>query len=144
MDRIRSDAGPLLRLLAFAVLLFGVLVTHGVHVESVQGHLSTSAMAAAGPAADGARHGVVDPVPQFAAEGDVHHGGGHESTQPGEQCASGQPQQGSALALPCLAASVRASAGADDASTVRLSAADRAVDGASPAALRAASVVQQV
>ncbi|MGC9539584.1 hypothetical protein [Streptomyces sp. UG1] len=137
-------------MLTFAVLLFGVLVTHGVHVESVQGHLSTSAVASAAPAAPAAasaevaRHGVVESVPQFAAEGDGHHGGGHVPTQPGEHCASGQPQQGSGAALPCFAASVRESARADDASIMRMSGADRSADGASPVALRAASVVQQV
>lgn len=140
----RSGAGPLLRVLALAVLLFGTLVTHGVHVESVKGHLSTSATAAAAFSGDDVRHPAVGPpAPLFAAEPDDHHGG-HEASHPGEQCVSGQPQQGSGLVSPCFAASVRESTGADDASTGRASAAGKPMDGASPAALRAASVVQQV
>ncbi|KUL43558.1 hypothetical protein ADL12_07345 [Streptomyces regalis] len=125
--RTRSGAGPLLRVLTLALCLFGVLVTHGVHGES----------------ADDVRHAAVETVPLFAAEADDHRGG-HEPSQPGEHCASGQPQQGSVLLLPCSAGSVRASRSADDAATMRMSAAGRPIDGASPVALRAASVVQQV
>ncbi|PAZ09633.1 hypothetical protein CLM62_44905 [Streptomyces sp. SA15] len=143
MVRTRCGAGPMLRVLALAVLLFGVLVTHAVHVESAGGHLSTSAMAPAALSFDDVRHAAVELVPQFAAEPGDHHGG-HEPTQPGERCVSGQPQQGSVLVSPCFAASVRESTSADDASIVRVPAAGRPLDGASPAALRAASVVQQV
>lgn len=141
--RTRSGAGPLLRVLAMAVLLFGVLVTHGVHVESVRGHLSTSATAPAAAPFDGMHHAAVEPAPRLAAEADDHHGG-HESSHPGEQCASGQPQQGPVLVTPCFAASVRESTSAEDASAVRVPAAREPMGGASPAALRAASVVQQV
>lgn len=143
IGRTRPDAGPLLRVLTAAVLLFGVLVTHGVHVESVKGHLSTSATAPAAMSAWSVHHaGVEQPEPLFAADADDRHGG-HESSHPAEQCVSGQPQQGSGLVLPCFAASVRESAAAG-ASALRVSAAGRLVDGASPLALRAASVVQQV
>ncbi|MFI7407414.1 hypothetical protein ACIBU0_01860 [Streptomyces sp. NPDC049627] len=121
--RTRSGAGPLVRILALAVILCGVLVTHGVHGESVQGHLSTSATASAALSAEG---------------------GGHAPSQPGEHCVAGQPQQSSLPAPPCGAASVRASTTADDAWTVRVPGADGAGDRASPAALRAASVVRQV
>ncbi|GAP48786.1 predicted protein [Streptomyces azureus] len=141
--RTRSDAGPLLRVLAFVVLLFGVLLTHGVHVESAQGHLSTSATVHAAPSADGVRHAAVEPAPPFAAETDDHRGG-HEPSHPGEHCVSGQPQQGSALVSPCSTAAVRESSGSYAASAVRGPAAGGPMDGASPVALRAASVVQRV
>lgn len=141
--RTRPDAGPLLRVLALAVLLFGVLMTHGGHVESTNGHLPTSATASVALSADGVRHAAVEPVSLFAADADDHHGG-HEPAHPGEQCVSGQPQQGSALVWPCFAASVRESTSADKASTVRGPVAGGLIDGVPPAALRAASVVQQV
>ncbi|MDF3141198.1 hypothetical protein [Streptomyces sp. T21Q-yed] len=113
-------------MLNLSLCLFGVLVAHGVHVES----------------GNDVHHAAVATVPLFAAEADDHHGG-HVPSQPGEHCAAGQPQQGSVLVSPCSAASVRASTGADDASTLRMSAAGRPIDGASPVALRAALVVQQ-
>lgn len=141
--RTRSGAGPLLRVLALAVLLSGFLVTHGIHVESVQGHLSVSATAPAAPQVDGVRHAVGEPARLFAADADDHHGG-HEPSHPGEHCASGQPPQGSALVWPCFAASVREATSSFDASTVRGPAAGRPVDGGSPVALRAVSVVQRV
>lgn len=139
---VRS-AGQVLRVLALAVLLFGVVVTHGVHVESVSGHLSASATASAAPSVNDVRRATAEPSPLIAGEVDDDHGG-HEPSHPGEQCASGQPQQGSAFVSPCFAASVRESASADNASTARFPAAGRPLDGAPPAALRAASVVQQV
>ena len=141
--RTRSGAGPLSRVLALAVLLFGVLVTHGVHVASAQGHLSTSATVPAAAPADGVRHAAVEPAPPVAAETDVHHAG-HGPSHPGEHCVSGQPQQGSVLASPGSTAAVRGSSRSYDASTVRGPAAGGPMDGASPVALRAASVVQQV
>lgn len=131
----RSGAGPLPRLVALAVLLFGVLLSHGASVESVQGHLSTSAMA---PVAAQVTHGS-----DAAAETDDHRGG-HEPSHPGEQCAAGQPQQSSVSGTPCFAASVGASTSAEDASAARVPAAGESSDGDAPAALRAASVVRQV
>lgn len=143
MLRARSDAGPLLRVLAVAVLLFGVLLTHGVHVETVAGHLSTSATTSPVPPADDIRHVAAESSPLFAGvSGD--HRGGHEPSHPGQECVSGQPQQGSVLASPCFAASVRESTGAEDASALRVSAADLRAGGMSPMAPRAASLVQQV
>lgn len=141
--RTRSGAGPLLRVLAMAVLLFGVLVTHGVHVESVTGHLSTGATAFTAPPDGGVRHAGVEPTVRSAADADDHHGG-HGPSHPGEHCVSGQPQQASALVPPCFAASVRESTGSSHASTVRGPAAGVPMDGESPVALRAASVVRQV
>ncbi|GAA4081799.1 hypothetical protein [Streptomyces shaanxiensis] len=143
MVRTPSDVGPLLRVLALAVLLFGVLVTHAVHVESVRGHLATSAAAPAAFSDDDVRGAAVETGPLFAAEADDHQGG-HEASHPGEQCASGQPQQGSGVVPPCFAASVRESTSADDAAAVRVSAFGGPMDRVSSAALRAASMVQRV
>ncbi|WP_369173762.1 hypothetical protein AB5J49_39880 [Streptomyces sp. R28] len=125
--RTRFGAGPLLRVLTLSLCLFGVLVTHGVHGESGND---------VPPAA-------VETVPLSAAEADDHRGG-HEPSQPGEHCVSGQPQQGPVLVLPCFAASVRESTRADDASALRMTAAGRPIDRASPLALRAALMVQQI
>lgn len=141
--RTRWSAGSLPRMLGLAVLLFGVLVTHGAHADSVRGHLSISAMAPAAFSDGDLRHAAVGSAQPSAAEADGHHGG-HEPSHPGEQCVSGQPQQGSAPVPPCFAASLRQSAGADDASTGRGPAPGGPVEGAPAAALRAASVVQQV
>ncbi|MEU6914616.1 hypothetical protein [Streptomyces olindensis] len=141
--RTRSAAGPLLRVLALAVLLAGVLVTHGVHVDSVTGHLSTSATAVTAPSDGGLRHAAVEPAVLSAADTDDHHEG-HGPAHPGEHCVSGQPQQAPALASPCCAASVRESTGPYDASTVRGPAAGGPMDGEPPVALRAASVVHRV
>lgn len=141
--RTRSGAGPLLRVLALAVLLSGFLVTHGIHVEGVQGHLSVSATTPAALQGDGVPHAAGEPARLFAADVDDHHGG-HEPSHPGEHCASGQPQQGSALVAPCFAASVRESTRSCDASIMRGPTAGGPMDGASPAALRAVSVVRQV
>jgi hypothetical protein len=98
INRTRTDAGPLLRVLTLAVLLFGVFMTHGGHVEGAKGHLSTSATAAAS-SADGVRDAAAEPLLLAATEASDHHGG-HVPSQPGEHCASGQPQQGSALVWP--------------------------------------------
>ncbi len=141
--RTRSGVGPLLRVLALAVLLSGFLVTHGVHVESVQGHLSTSATTPAALQVDGVHQVADEPAGLFAADVGDHHGG-HDTSHPGEHCAPGQPQQSPAPVSPCFAVSVRASTSSSDDSTVRGPAAGGPMAGASPAALRAVSVVQQV
>ncbi|GAA4325874.1 hypothetical protein GCM10023086_53200 [Streptomyces venetus] len=141
--RTRSGAGPLLRVLAMAVLLFGVLVTHGVHVESVKGHLSAGATAFTAPSDGGVRHAAVAAAVLPAADADDHPGG-HGPSHPGEHCVSGAPQQASALASPCFAASVRESTGSYDAATIRGPTAGGPMGGESPVALRAASVVRQI
>jgi hypothetical protein len=141
MVRARS-AGPVLRVLALAVLLFGIVVTHGVHAESVSGHLSVSATTPAALSDDDVRPAAAEPPPLVA--GDVEDHGGHVPSHPGEQCASGQPQQGSGLVSPFCSASVRGPGSADNASTARVPGAVGPRGGASPAALRAASVVRQV
>lgn len=144
--RTRSGAGPLLRVLATAVLLFGVFVTHGVYVESAMGHLATSATAVS-PASDGdGRHEGVEPAMLSAVDADDadDHQGSHGPSLPGEHCVGGQPQQTSALVSPCFAASVRESTGSCEASAVRGPAAGDPLDVESPVALRAVSVVRQV
>ncbi|RSS66314.1 hypothetical protein EF907_16300 [Streptomyces sp. WAC06273] len=144
MDRDRFAAGPWLRVLSLAVLLFGVLVTHGGHAESVRGHLSASAAAPAALSGDDVRHAAVEPAPPPSATEADDRNAPHEPSHPGEQCVSGQPQQGSVLVPLCFAASVRESLNAVDTSIVPVSAGGRPIGVASPAALRAASVVQQV
>ncbi|WP_435216946.1 hypothetical protein [Streptomyces sp. bgisy034] len=130
-------------MVALAVLLFGVLVAHGAYVESAQGHLSISAMAPTATPVEHTREAPVDSAPQMVAAADDRRGG-HEPSHPGEQCASGQPQQASVSGTPCFAASVRESFRAVQASAVRLPTAEELVAGATSAALRAAAVVQQV
>ncbi|MDX3458644.1 hypothetical protein PV396_43125 [Streptomyces sp. ME02-8801-2C] len=129
------------RVLALAVLLFGVLFAHGVHAEGIKGHLSTSATAAlADPAETG--HQATEErtaLPVVATDGQPD---GHGSPHPAEHCASGQPQQGTTMMSPCFALSVREPA------SPGLSALKAGLTGvelrtASAAAMRA-SVVQQV
>ncbi|MBD0843739.1 hypothetical protein [Streptomyces sp. TRM68416] len=129
--RTRLDAGSLPRVLALAVLLFGVLLTHGMQGESAGGHFSVH---------DGVHQAAVASVLPQSAVAAADHGGGHDPARHGEHCASGQPQQGPVLVSPCFAASVRESTGTDDTLPPYVSAAGAA----SPVALRAASVVRQV
>ncbi|MFI1030217.1 hypothetical protein [Streptomyces sp. NPDC020951] len=92
-----------------AVLLFGIVFTHGLSAENVKGHLVTSAVALAGAVheevldAEGERA-----VSRLVARGDSDEG--HGSSHPSEQCVSGQPQQGPVLTPPCFAVSVSESA----------------------------------
>ena len=143
MGGSRSGAHPLLRVAALTVLLFGVLVSPGACVESAKGHFSTSAMTPAAAPVEYTRHAAVGSAPRTAAAADDRHGG-HEPSHPGEQCASGRPQQSSLSATPCFAAPVRESSRTVDASAVRVPVADASLDGASPTAPRAASAVRQV
>lgn len=148
--RARASAGPLLRVLAMAVLLFGVLLAHGPygphvpHVESVRGHLVTSAPVPAYVSSDGG-HGVLhltatQVLAQRAEMGEPQ--GGHGPAHQGEHCVSGQPQQGPVLTPPCFAASVSESAAVGYAS-VRRGEGEPVISSASSAALRL-SVVRQV
>ncbi|KAB1987199.1 hypothetical protein F8144_19440 [Streptomyces triticiradicis] len=141
--RIRSTAGPWAYVPTLVVLLFSVFVTHAVHVESADGHLSTSAAASAVLPGGDVRRAAVEAAPRSAADAGERHGA-HESAHPGDHCASGRLQQGPARAVPRFAASIRESASADTASVVRVTATDRRMEGAPPAALRVASVVRQV
>ncbi|MGW0825359.1 hypothetical protein [Streptomyces sp. NPDC002845] len=135
--RTRGAAAPLPRVLALAVLLFGVLFTHGVNVESVKGHLATSAVAPTATTAEG----VGVQIPLLAV---TEHGGQTENhpAHSAEHCASGQPYQGSPLTVPCFAASVREAVVSADAGAKRVSGAPER-SGAASADLRA-SVVRQV
>ncbi|MCX5257331.1 hypothetical protein OOK27_24945 [Streptomyces canus] len=128
-------------MLAMAVLLFGVVFTHGLHVESGEGHLVTSAAAPAQEFSEGAfdATGTQVPFPR-AAIGERH--GGHAPAHQGEHCVSGQPQQGPVLTPPCFAASVSESTAVGSAS-VRRGQGRPVISAASSAALRL-SVVQQV
>ncbi|UQA91067.1 hypothetical protein [Streptomyces halobius] len=108
MLRARSSAGPL-RLLWLAALLLGVLFTHGVSVESAEGHTTagiTAPVYAAAVNHEGqtgeAGHGddVAYTSPALVAADDRHDGEG--SSHPAEECLSGQPHQGPDLAAPCL------------------------------------------
>lgn len=145
--RARASAGPLLRVLAMAVLLFGVLFAHGPygphgpHVESVKGHLVTSAPVPAYVPSDGVLHLTATQVLSQRAEmGEPQ--GGHGPAHQGEHCVSGQPQQGPVLTPPCFAASVSESAAVGYAS-VKRGEGEPVISSASSAALRL-SVVQQV
>ncbi|MEV1069866.1 hypothetical protein [Streptomyces sp. NPDC050263] len=92
-----------------AVLLSGVVFTHGLSAESVKGHLVTSAAA---PAA-AAHEEVLDAEGERAVSRPVAIGDsdeGHGSSHPSEHCVSGQPQQGPVLTPPCFAVSVSESA----------------------------------
>jgi hypothetical protein len=105
MARLRVSTAPLLRVLGLAVLLFGVLVTHAVSVESGRTHTATStaALAVAVSAEDDGT--AVGHLPaRLTAPEDRH--GDHGASHPGEQCVSAQPHLGPVLTPPCCAASV--------------------------------------
>ncbi|MFC9913970.1 hypothetical protein [Streptomyces sp. NPDC059862] len=137
----RASAGPLLRVLGLAVLLFGVVFTHAVNVESVQGHMVTSAVAPAAMSPDDA-HDATDTqvLSRLVAAGGGHDD--HGSSHPGEQCLSVQPHLGQVLTPPCFAASVSESAASGHAAVNR-GLSDSAVT-VSPSAAVRSSVVQQV
>ncbi|WP_086560863.1 hypothetical protein [Streptomyces africanus] len=98
--RARASAGPLLRVLAMVVLLFGIVSAHGLSAEGTEGHLATSAVAPVAPPHE-------QTAPRLVAIGEP--GEGHGSSHTGEHCVSGQPQQGPVLTPPCFAQSVAAS-----------------------------------
>ncbi|CAM5243627.1 hypothetical protein [Streptomyces aurantiogriseus] len=135
------SAGPLLRVLAMVVLLFGIVSTHGLSAESTKGHLVTSAAAPVAMlheeilGAEGEQA-----APRLVVIGEP--GGGHGSSHTSEHCVSGQPQQGPVLTPPCFAVSVSESTNVGRVSG-RLSLNEWALSAASSTALRL-SVVQQV
>ncbi|WP_340382360.1 hypothetical protein U5640_36490 [Streptomyces sp. SS7] len=137
--RNRVSAG-LPRVLALAVMLFGVLLAHGVHVEGSGGHLPTGAAAA--PGLPGAERGVQGEIALFAVVATDGDDDGHASPNPAEHCASGQTQQGTTAVSPCFAVSVREPVTAVR-SGVKPGRAGAELHGASAQAIRAA-VVQQV
>ncbi|MEU5213116.1 hypothetical protein [Streptomyces sp. NPDC020742] len=128
--RNRGSAVPF-RLLWLATLLLGVLLAHGARAESAEGHLVSSLpAAAAAPAATG--HGAtdatavksralhakgLDPRGMDSRAAAPAAGGplvpddsgcaGHPDRSPShshELCVSAPPQQGGALAAPCVRA----------------------------------------
>ncbi|MFF3818112.1 hypothetical protein ACFYYD_16130 [Streptomyces bluensis] len=105
MARSRSGAGPLLRLLALAALLLGVVLTHGASPDGIAGQLVTGAAAPADGAAEKAHgatdtHGLTPPTAKDERHGD------HAPSHPAEHCAAGQAYQGPALTQPSFAVSV--------------------------------------
>lgn len=136
MVRARASAGPLPRVLAMAVLLFGVAFTHGVNAESVKGHLVTSAAVPATVLPEE----TLDVADTQALPRPAHED--HGSSHPSEHCVSGQPQQGPVLTPPRCAASVGESVGSERAL------AQRGLNGSALSVSSAAdlrlSVVQQV
>ncbi|WP_159765405.1 hypothetical protein [Streptomyces sp. HM190] len=101
-------------MLGLAVLLFAVVLLHGAIAESAAGHLVAGSTARATPppahpaaadaptAAPGTHLVVRATAPCGTHEGRGDHGPGH----PADHCASGQPNQGPALAQPRCAVSI--------------------------------------
>lgn len=132
--------GALLRLLALAVLTFGVVITHGVHVESTMSHIPTSVTASRALPDGETREDVKELSPhRMGATDDDGNGPPHT----GQHCASGQLPYRSIVASPCFAASVRESAASVHALAERGKPGFGFSGGSSFLALRTA-VVQQV
>ncbi|MEI5101099.1 hypothetical protein RB200_24280 [Streptomyces sp. PmtG] len=129
------SAGPPLRLLALAVLLFSVALAHGASPENAGGHLATSAVTASG-----APQQATDALAALATTDDRH--GDHAPAHPSEQCASGQPVPTSAVTAVCLAVSV-GQPHAPARAPVGRGPGEPTHGSASPAAVKS-SVVQQV
>lgn len=124
-----------------AVLLSGIVFTHGLSAESAEGHLVTSAVTPAAPAHEedlsaGGKRAASRP----AAIDDP--GEGHGSSHQSEHCLSGQPQQGPVLTPPCFAVSVSESA-TDGRVSGRPGCSESVLSPTSSTVLRSA-VVQQV
>ncbi|GAB2715834.1 hypothetical protein [Streptomyces bullii] len=102
--RARVCAG-LPRVLALAVLVFGILFAHGPHAEGIEGHLSTGAAAVLADRTETgtAIHDEHMPEPVVVTDG---HRDGHGSPHPAEHCLTGQPQQGATGVTPDCAPSV--------------------------------------
>ncbi|MFI0711160.1 hypothetical protein ACH4SK_10975 [Streptomyces inhibens] len=99
MQRNRGSAVPF-RLLWLAALLISVLVAHGARAESAEGHLVSAVPVAASSAAAADSGGWLAPEDSGHTEQPGHPGrGGHHSD---ELCVSAPPQQGAAVALPCV------------------------------------------
>ncbi|MGW0708458.1 hypothetical protein ACWD4G_21315 [Streptomyces sp. NPDC002643] len=152
MARARATAGPLLRLLGLAVVLFAVALTHGATPESAGGHLVTSTVApppttsTEGPSDHVDAHSVAPPSPVVApAEryfGPCGNHGDGTSGHPDDHCAVAQPHPGPSLAQPRFAVSVSEGLAAYCVPSMRETGETRLPDGSS-AALRAL-VVQQI
>jgi hypothetical protein len=96
--RARAAAGPW-PVVWLALLLFTLVFTHGLSVDSTQGH-TTAGVAASAQIAD-AHHDAS--LPSLSSVATEDHGGEHDSHHAGEECVSAKPQQGLALDSPCLA-----------------------------------------
>lgn len=145
MARARACAGPLLRVLSLAVVLFAFALTHGAITDSAGGHLVTSTATPATAVAEHALHGVDAPsavtlADRFTGPREGH--GDHMPSHPAEHCASAQPQQGPAFAQPRFAASVSEVVTPGCARTVR-EAGESLMSDQSSAALRSL-IVQQI
>lgn len=108
MLRTRTSAGPL-PLLWLAVLLLGIMFTHGMNAESAEGHVTVGVAAPLSASAGtheghtvGAGKDDAYASPEVETSEDRHDGEG--SAHPGQECVSGQPQQALDLAAPCLVA----------------------------------------
>ncbi|WP_280900508.1 MULTISPECIES: hypothetical protein [unclassified Streptomyces] len=101
--------GSLLRVLTLTVLLFGVVITHGVPAESAKGHLPTSVTSSGALPDRQAREDAKGQSTHRMTAADGHHDG-HGPSHSGQHCTSGQLPHGSIVASSCFAASVRKSA----------------------------------
>ncbi|MCJ1676348.1 hypothetical protein MTF65_03060 [Streptomyces sp. APSN-46.1] len=133
--RTRSSAGSL-RVLWVAMLLFTFLYTHGASTEAVTGHINATAAA---PVAVAVAHAhAADDAPLDHR----HHGGGHGTSHPAEQCVPGQPQQSPTVDAPEVCALVH-----ERTSTVALTSVgfrDAAPVGSSLSAASARATVLQI
>ncbi|MEU0342874.1 hypothetical protein ABZ092_28965 [Streptomyces bobili] len=87
-----------------AVLLLGIVSTHGLSAESPEGHLVTSAARPVAMVHEGILGAQGEQTgPRLLAIAEP--GGGHGSSHTSEHCVSGQPQQGPVLTPPCFAVS---------------------------------------
>ncbi|MEU1920689.1 hypothetical protein ABZ742_11015 [Streptomyces albogriseolus] len=134
--------GSLLRVLTLAVLLFGVVITHGVPAESAKGHMPTSVTSSGALPNMDAREDAKDQSTHRMAAAEDHHDG-HGPSHSSQHCTSGQLPHGSIVASSCFAASVRESTTAVHALAERGKPGFGFSGGPSFAALRIA-VVQQV
>ncbi|MEU8781932.1 hypothetical protein [Streptomyces sp. NPDC048637] len=91
--RNRGSAVPF-RVLWLAALLISVLVAHGARAESAEGHLVNAVPVAASATADSGAW----LAPEHSGHSQQPEHPGHHSD---ELCVSGQPQQGTAVSLPC-------------------------------------------
>ncbi|WP_128508535.1 hypothetical protein [Streptomyces inhibens] len=99
MQRNRGSAVPF-RLLWLAALLISVLVAHGARAESAEGHLVSAVPVAASSAAAADSGGWLAPEDSGHADHPGHPG--HPGHHSDELCVSAPPQQGAAVALPCV------------------------------------------
>ncbi|MEV0598912.1 DUF6153 family protein [Streptomyces sp. NPDC050315] len=88
--RARPQSAGLLRVFWLAVLLLGLLYTHGVSGESAAAHNASGVTAAASSTAPAAHES--DPTHHHDEDGTGHTA---------DHCASGQPPNGADLPTPC-------------------------------------------